>query len=46
MPLTLPSPLARGEEDAVNYFSNGPKRERKMGQVSIAKMTRKVLRTI
>ncbi len=23
-PLTPPSPLRRGEEDAVNYFSNGP----------------------
>ena len=24
IPLTPPSPLRRGEEDAVNYFSNGP----------------------
>ncbi len=24
LPLTLPSPLTKGEEDAVNYFSNGP----------------------
>ncbi len=26
-PLTPPSPLRRGKEDAVNYFSNGPNSE-------------------
>ena len=27
LPLTPPSPLRRGEGDAVNYFSNGPYHE-------------------